>query len=174
MNSTFKPISNPIGRPPKYREEYCQMILDMGKEGCHVYEMAMRLDVSKECLYEWARKHPIFSDAFSRARQYSKAWLINEARNNMSNKCYQPKLTEWVGRFLHDFRPSGTVNLPSMREATTLKGKAEAVLAALSADEITPDEGRQCMETIKVALTIEQEEEIRPMMEKLQEMMEKK
>jgi hypothetical protein len=46
----------------------------MGKNGSSVVEMAAELDVVRDTLYELAKVHPDFSDAFTRARQWSQVW----------------------------------------------------------------------------------------------------
>lgn len=53
----------PGGRPSKYKPEFCQELIEAGKEGYSIEAFAGKIGVSRECIYEWTRVHPEFSDA---------------------------------------------------------------------------------------------------------------
>ena len=63
----------PGGRPSLYKPEKCETLIDLGREGKTHTQMACSLDISRETLYAWARQKPEFSDALTRATQYSQA-----------------------------------------------------------------------------------------------------
>ena len=67
------------GRPTDYREEYCERVIEYGKEGLLPVSMASRLCVTKETLHQWARVHPTFSDAFNEARIHCEAFHMEKA-----------------------------------------------------------------------------------------------
>jgi hypothetical protein len=71
------------GRPTSYKPEYCERVIELGKDGASVMEMACELDVVRDTLYEWAKVHPGFSDAFTRARQWSQAWWERAGKSGM-------------------------------------------------------------------------------------------
>jgi transposase len=54
------------GRPTKYKKEYCKMIEEDLAKGYSVTASAALLNVHKDTLYEWARKHPEFSASIKR------------------------------------------------------------------------------------------------------------
>lgn len=63
----------PGGRPSKYKPEFCELVIEMGKQGKTFYHMAEACDVyAPETLHEWAAKHPEFSEAFTRARNLAR------------------------------------------------------------------------------------------------------
>ena len=72
-----------LGRPSAYKPEYCERVIELGKDGASVMEMACELDVVRDTLYEWAKVHPEFSDAFTRARQWSQAWWERTGKSGM-------------------------------------------------------------------------------------------
>ena len=67
------------GRPSEYRPEYCERVIELGKEGKLPAQMAAAIDVTKVTLHEWARVHPEFSYAFDQARGHAEAWHLEKA-----------------------------------------------------------------------------------------------
>lgn len=72
----------PAGRPSEYKSEYCDAVIEYGKLGKSLAWMAAKLDVSRECIYEWQRVHPAFSDSMARARLHSQAWWEDFGQDN--------------------------------------------------------------------------------------------
>jgi hypothetical protein len=64
----------PAGRPEEYKPEYCERVIELGKDGCSVVQMACHLGVVKQTLHNWSGQHEEFLDAFTRAKQHSQCW----------------------------------------------------------------------------------------------------
>ena len=62
------------GRPSLYDPAYCEKVIEMGKMGKSIVQMASAFDVTRETIYEWTRVHPEFSDAISRAKVHAQHW----------------------------------------------------------------------------------------------------
>jgi hypothetical protein len=64
------------GAPSKYRKEYDKEIVEFFKEdGSRSFvEYAVKLGVSKDSLYEWAKVYPSFSDAMKVSKGIAEAW----------------------------------------------------------------------------------------------------
>ena len=74
----------PGGRPTDYLPEYCERVIELGREGMSVVEMAAEIGVHRETLEEnWPTAHPEFSEAFTHARQLSQAWWERQGRVNL-------------------------------------------------------------------------------------------
>lgn len=58
-----KVAARPIGRPSKYKTEFCDMLIEHMKSGMSYQTFAAKANCSIECLYEWERTYPDFSDA---------------------------------------------------------------------------------------------------------------
>lgn len=78
-----QPPATKTGRPTDYEEEHCDAVIALGRAGKSLTVMAAELDVSRETIYEWARVHPAFSDALTRARVLSQAWWENTGQSAM-------------------------------------------------------------------------------------------
>lgn len=64
----------PAGRPTLYRPEYCEKVIELGKEGNSRVQIAAELGVAKSTLQEWEKEFPEFSVAITRAMTFSQAW----------------------------------------------------------------------------------------------------
>lgn len=69
------------GQPEKYKKEYCQRAIDMGKEGKTNVQIACAFDVVVSTLSNWCDKHPEFLSAMTRAKQLSEAYWTEQAQN---------------------------------------------------------------------------------------------
>lgn len=61
MATTKKTVK--IGRPTKYKQEYCQLLIDQMAMGYSFEAFAADLSVSKQTLYTWTEQHQDFMDA---------------------------------------------------------------------------------------------------------------
>ena len=64
----------PGGRPTKYRPEMCARVIEMGREGFSLTEMADALDIHYSTFLAWQEEKPEFSKAIKEARRRSQAW----------------------------------------------------------------------------------------------------
>jgi len=71
------------GRPSAYDASYCDQIEEWGDQGKSVVWMASQLRVTRDTLYEWAKVHPEFSDAFTQARLNCQAWWEDQGQTGM-------------------------------------------------------------------------------------------
>lgn len=54
-----------IGRPSKYKDEFCQIVIDEMSKGFSITATAATLGVCKDTVYDWKKKIPAFSDAIN-------------------------------------------------------------------------------------------------------------
>lgn len=64
-----------VGRPPKYKPEYCQTVLKLSEEGLSLTAIAGRLGVTRDTLWDWGQKHKEFSNALKVAKPIRTAAL---------------------------------------------------------------------------------------------------
>lgn len=68
-------IKNNIGRPTKYKPEYCGYFLEYLRQGLPVDSFGATIGVCKDTVYEWIKKYPEFSDAYKTGFELGKlAW----------------------------------------------------------------------------------------------------
>lgn len=73
-------VKRPVGRPSKYKPEYAAQIVEFCKQGYSLTAAADELAVDRSTLNEWARQHPEFSVAMSRARAAACRWYEERLR----------------------------------------------------------------------------------------------
>lgn len=94
-----------MARPTDYLPEYCDTVVELGKQGKSVVQMACALDVVKQTLHNWAAEHPEFLDAFTRAKQHSQDWWETKAMDNLSGGALNAALwsRSMAARFPDDY-----------------------------------------------------------------------
>jgi lambda repressor-like predicted transcriptional regulator len=98
-----------MGRPSKYDPAYCERVIELGKRGMSVVEMACEIGVARSTLEEaWPKAHPEFSEAFARARDESQAWWERTGRDGMRSKSIDAQIwsRSMAARFPKDWRES--------------------------------------------------------------------
>lgn len=108
----------PAGRPSLYDPFYCQRVIELGKKGMSVVEMAADIGVTRSTLEtEWPSAHPEFSEAFTRAREESQAWWEAIGRSMMIEEPGSAKLNTGIwsrsmaARFPRDWREKSETTL---------------------------------------------------------------
>ncbi len=79
----LQPQKPRMGRPTKYPKDACERIIQYGKQGMCMAEMASEFEVTRETLYEWARVHPDFSDSLSCAQDLAEGYWARSIRNGL-------------------------------------------------------------------------------------------
>lgn len=105
-------VTVPFGRPLEYRPEFCQKVIEYGKEGKSVTQIACLLGFHKDTLYDWSSKFKDFSDALSLSRQYAQAWFEDVGQNGLFADKFQATL--WAKqvscRFPEDYRDNSKLD----------------------------------------------------------------
>lgn len=96
----------PAGRPTDYKTEYCDRVIEWGASGKSVTWMAAELDISRECIYEWMRVHPEFSDAIKKAKAKSQQWWEETGQSAMYAPGFNASIwsKSMAARFPEDWR----------------------------------------------------------------------
>lgn len=71
------------GRPTDYQPEFCELVMQMGREGYSKAEMAAGLWTSRVTLDAWAKLHPDFLYALNMAQEFSLSWWEKTGRENI-------------------------------------------------------------------------------------------
>lgn len=114
-----------VGRPSKYKAEFCERVIKCGAEGMTLAEMADDLDIDRSTLSDWVDKHPDFSRAVKRGLEKAQAWWEKQGRIATFGGCDGFNATGYIfqmkNRFKEDWRDkveqehSGGVTVNIMR-----------------------------------------------------------
>jgi hypothetical protein len=72
------------GRPSKYTLEMCERVIEVGREGGAVAEMAVACEVSIQTLYGWRDNHEEFFEAFMYGQALAEAFHSKRVRDGLS------------------------------------------------------------------------------------------
>jgi hypothetical protein len=127
----------PVGRPSKYKPEYCERVIALGKEGYSHAELAADLEVDKASMYRWAEEHEDFRTALHAAKTFEQAWFEREARSNMKNRDFNANL--WyrsaASRFREDYTERKETQLTGANGGAVQVESKTVDTDALSADQ---------------------------------------
>jgi hypothetical protein len=84
--ATKKPDGYVFGRPTKYRKDFCLKLIEHMKEGYSFESFGAIVDVCEDTLYEWANKHPNFSEAKKRGLAFARLWWERMGRSGMQGE----------------------------------------------------------------------------------------
>ena len=73
----------PVGRPTKYKPEYCQAIIDFMATGDSLVAFAAHIEVAPSQIYVWEEKHPDFQEAIKIARAKCQAWWEKQLKDGI-------------------------------------------------------------------------------------------
>jgi len=93
------------GRPTDYRAEYCEQVVELGRQGKSKAQIAATLDASRQTLDNWASAHPEFLDAITHARDLALAWWEDQAQTNLATSGFNANLwsRSMAARFPADY-----------------------------------------------------------------------
>ena len=95
-----------IGRPTLYKPEYCERVIEMGKEGKSPAQMDATLDVDRATLAHWGEKEEEFLAALSRARTFSQQWWEDKGQQALDAQHFQSSV--WAKSMQSRFREDYT------------------------------------------------------------------
>ncbi len=71
------------GRPSKYKEEYCQELIEMMSRGMLDVQIYAHWDISKDTFYSWKREHKEFLSAYSIGHAKCEAYYVLKAQERI-------------------------------------------------------------------------------------------
>ena len=144
-----KPEGYVFGRPTSYKAEYCEQVVNLGREGKSKVQIAATLGVMKNTLDNWAAVHPDFLTSLTHARELAQAWWEDSGQSGMREQTFHASL--WAKqvscRFPDDYREVTRQELTGKdgqpirvkREASDFSDEELAAIAAGSGPR-TPSE----------------------------------
>lgn len=107
----------PVGRPSKYDPSYCDLAIEMGRQGKSRVSIAANIGVSWHTLNIWAENHPEFLEALNDAKTLEQDYWENLGAQHIVEVPGGPKLNTGVwtrsmaARFPRDWRDNSKMEV---------------------------------------------------------------
>jgi hypothetical protein len=82
----------PVGRPTLYDPALCDQVIELGKLGKSIEQIASHLGFSLRVLFDWRDKHEEFLHALEYAKELEQTWWEDQAQAYMVENPQGPKL----------------------------------------------------------------------------------
>ena len=94
-----------MGRPTLYKPEFCEQVIELGKQGKSITQMAAKLEVDKASLLKWRDEKDDFSTALRVALTYSQDWWEDKAQTGLIDRNFNAALWKHcvTSRFREDY-----------------------------------------------------------------------
>ena len=158
-----------MAKPTKYSSKLIPKIHEYASQGMHVREIANKLGIHFTTIYNWAKKHDEFRDAWDLAMQASASWWLSYTRDNLDNKFVKDRLLQFMLMAKFGLKDTHTNKLPELRDCKTHVEKCDVVTRALADGVINADEASKISNTLATAAKIEEVTELRQKLDELEE-----
>jgi len=134
-------MANPVGRPSKYDHAFCERVIQLGKLGKSVEQIACELDVGTKTIYNWRDEHPEFLRALDMAREFEQNWWETIAQTHMIEEKDAAKLNASIwsrsmaARFPKKYRESTKQEITGADGAPLLQGIEVSFVTPQKRDE---------------------------------------
>lgn len=118
----------PVGRPSQYDPIYCERVIELGKIGKSVEQIAANIGVGTKTLYNWRDEHPEFLHALDLAKELELDWWESIAQAMMVENKDSDKLNASIwsrsmaARFPKKYRESTKTEITGADGAPLVTG----------------------------------------------------
>lgn len=125
---TEETIKRPVGRPTLYSPDLCDKVIELGKIGKSVEQIASILGYSLRTMYQWRDVYPDFLHAMEDAKQYEQYWWEEQAQAYLVENKESDKINTslWsrsmAARFPKKYRESTKTEITGADGTSLLEG----------------------------------------------------
>lgn len=77
----YSGMKNPVGRPTKYNEMYCDLLEQILSNGGFNVTFCKAVGIHEDTFYEWVKKHPRFSESLKKGNASAKSDFLEKVYN---------------------------------------------------------------------------------------------
>ena len=93
-----------MGRPTKYTDAMCDIVVDVMSEGGSKMEACVACGIGYDAFLDYKKMYPNFSEAIKRGEALSQRWWEEKGRKNLENPKFN--YTGWYMNMKNRFRRS--------------------------------------------------------------------
>lgn len=159
------------GRPTDYNPDFhpAELVRLMKDSGYWRCQVCRDWDIDDSTFTEWCNVHPAFSSAYTRAKQYRKAWMLDQQLKGLFHEDFNDRafgaMMKWSGE-TYDER---VVKLPELATCKNFNEQATVIIGAVACGKITIKEAGSYIDIISKVSKIDEVTELRRMLEEITE-----
>jgi transposase-like protein len=121
-------VKRPVGRPSQYDPSLCDKVIELGRLGKSVEQIAAQIGVGTKTMYNWRDEFPEFLHALDIAKELELDWWESIAQNMMVEEKDAAKLNSSIwsrsmaARFPKKYRESTKTEITGENGAPLLQG----------------------------------------------------
>lgn len=125
-----------VGRKLRYRPEYCEKVIRLGRRGKSLRQIAAMMEVPVRILQGWAKENPDFSEALDTAKDYAQAWWEEAAQTGKAYRAIGASIwrTTVAKRFREDYGDPADLAAANARDDTPMPMRIEFHVSAPAGD----------------------------------------
>ena len=85
-------MSKKLGRPTDYMPEFCNIVIELGKQNKNKTQIAAELGINLDTISEWEKKHEDFSGAMKMSQIYAESAAVAEVMPHVIEETGGPKV----------------------------------------------------------------------------------
>ena len=136
--TTKRKVTKTLGRPSKYRKEYCQALIDHMATGLSFETFGATIDVACSTVYKWVDDYPDFSEAKKKAEAKCRVFWERMGTGIAAGKLKNGNSGVWIYnmkcRFPKVWRPKKEVDVSARyeKDIDAIKNMSAKELAELA------------------------------------------
>jgi transposase len=120
-----------IGRPTKYRPEFCEALIKHMSSGYSFESFAAKINTDRSQLYRWTERYPAFRDAHKKAKEQCQFWWETLGMGGTTGKVEGFNVAAWIFNMKNRFSWGDRIGIDHSGSMTntTLLTSAEKILS---------------------------------------------
>lgn len=111
-----KPATKAVGRPPDYRPEYCEKLIEHMASGFSFETFAAKLDTHRAVLYQWEHEHQDFADAKRKGLDKLQEYFESAGNAGMVGQIRNFHDAIWIFQMKNRFRWTDKIELATAND----------------------------------------------------------
>jgi hypothetical protein len=154
---------------PKYKKEYCKLLIDLFKKGKSVCHFCAKLEIGRQTFYDWLETQKEFAEAYDRAKEANEAWFTDLGVSGASGEIDGFNQTAWsiLMRNKHNYTEHRKIKI-DFTNCKTATEMQKALNEQSAKCKLTAAELKNLSEYINNCMKIEENTELRKRIEELE------
>jgi len=145
-------MKKPAGRPSKFKEEYCQQLIDHMAQGLSFETFGIPQKIPVSCLYTYAQKFPTFAEAKKEGFRACQLFWESMGRSAAVGKIDNFNATVWIFNMKNRFQWRDRTDSVHQIEITQKPMQLTEIRDVIGSDEFIELSGQEINDDTKESI----------------------